>query len=163
MKLSINKVNVLLNVVLPIAIDGMKRSEDPKQEGLVPGETYYFAVRLKHRDILNRKTLKDAWDAFAAEKEKLSAKHFTDPKKASENHENFHRWKAEVEFLAQQEVEVSLGKLKMSDFQLGKNQRYPHANFNMLDEFGLIDFDVKDDDPADAPEAPEAAAAGALN
>lgn len=164
MTLSINKINELLTVVLPMAIDAMRPVSQPVGRPIMlpSGQSYAFALDLKVRDVTNRRHLNQAWAVFTADREALSVKYSGRPDLLPESHKNFKAWQAEVEELARETVEVQLYPYKLSTFQFEKNETYPSENISLLSGYGLVDYDLKvQEDPEEAPAAPRKASAPA--
>lgn len=160
MKLSFNAIFNLLNLVLPVTIDGRKlvlRNGVIADGGSQPA-SYRFAAELKHRDLRNRRKLREAMQAFQVMREdaaeRLIGERMADLPLEHPKHTEF---MAEVDEIAKQTVEVDLRPYKLEHFALDLNDHYPSSNLDWLDREGLLEF-ADDDEKPDVPPAVQAAA-----
>lgn len=157
MKLTINKAFNILNLILPQAIDGKRilitgegaLKEVPRIDA---GPPFLFAPELKHRDLRNRRKLREALEAFTATQLALAERMTGKAETLDKSHPRFKEWNDQCQSEAMvEEVEVDLRPYKLSQFRLEKNEHYPSAHLDLLDQNDLIEFDIDLD--ADAPAA----------
>jgi hypothetical protein len=161
MKLTINKVNALLQTILPMTLDGMRPMVVPGGKAeLHAADRFVFPLNMKICDVTNRKNLKTAFEVFEVARADISVRLTGKPDIPAADHPAHEAWLAEVNALADQPIDVKLRPYKLSEFNFEVNSSYPSRFISMLDDYGLIKFDVEPvEDAEELAAAPVAKAA----